>query len=289
MNVSPVLVALVVGLGVAAGSVLVLAAFLRPRPRSVVTRPTATKPARVSGQRLAMAAVVAFVVLLLSQWLVAAIVAGVLVAVWGSVFRSKAAARDRHRLEAIAKWLEDVRDVVAGSNLSLEQALEQTAGTPPSALAGELSMFLAQRRRLVPLDDSLVALADALDHPTADSAISAMLLAIGASSGATVHRALAHQADVARDEVTARTRSDRIRSSYESTMRRLIVISIGIVVVMRLMARDLLSPLFTPAGQLWLIVPVAVWVGAIVWLRSLAGYELPRRYRLQRAFQEVRL
>ena len=47
----------------------------------------------------------------------------------------------------------------------------------------------------------------------------------------------------------------------------------------------MLAPLATPAGQMWLVVPFGVWVGSVWWLRSLAGYDLPRRYRLRHSME----
>ena len=89
-----------------------------------------------------------------------------------------------------------------------------------------------------------------------------------------------HPAEVARDEVAARERSDRLRTVYETSMRRLIVIATGIVVFLRLTSGELLEPLRTPAGQVWLILPLGVWAGCLWWLQRLSRYELPRRYRL---------
>jgi hypothetical protein len=278
MTTDLVLIAFAAGLAVCAGVMLLMSGFSN-RPPSV--RERSAKPFTLPNPgRGVTAVVVGFLVVALTQWFIAGVMCGVLVYSWGRVFRSTIATADRVRLEAIAKWLEDLRDVVRGSNLSMEAALEQTASTPPKAIASELARFVALRRRAVPVDEALISLADDLAHPTADAAIAAMLLAVG-TSGASLWRTLSDLAVVARDEVGARTRSDRIRTAYEQTMRRLVGLSIVIVGFLRFFAKGLVQPLATPTGQLWLIVPVTVWAGAIFWLRSLAGYQLPRRYRLR--------
>ena len=278
MTTQIVAIAFAVGLLTCAGVMLVIFGLTPAVPKSASEKPR--KFALPTPGRGLAAVIVGFLLFVVSGWVLAGAVGGLVVFSWGRVFRSTVATGDRVRLEAIAKWLEDLRDVVRGSNLSMESALEQTAGSPPTAIASELSRFVGLRRRAVPIEECLLQLADDLAHPTSDSAIAAMLLAVG-TSGASLAATLSSLAIVARDEVAARTKSDRMRSTYESTMRRLVILAFGIVGFLRFFASEMLRPLSTPAGQLWLIVPIGVWVGSTVWLRSLAGYELPRRYRLR--------
>ena len=98
----------------------------------------------------------------------------------------------------------------------------------------------------------------------------------------TVHALAA----AARDEVTARERIDRTRAVYHGSMKRLVVIGAVLVAYLRLEAGDLLQPYDTPVGQLVLLLPVGMWAGCVLWLRSLCRYEMPRRTRLART-QEV--
>jgi hypothetical protein len=111
-------------------------------------------------------------------------------------------------------------------------------------------------------------------------------MAIG-TSGARLASAVTALAAVARDEVAARERSDRLRALYESSMRRLILIAAGIVGFLRLTSSELLEPLGTPAGQAWLVVPLGVWAGCLWWLRRLSRYQLPRRYRLRTGLEAI--
>jgi tight adherence protein B len=287
MTVSAEVVALAAGLFVALGVVCIATAFSPPPPPAApVPRVTPARGRRWPKERVAIGAVIGFLVVLLSGWVLAGVGVAVLVVVWGRVFRATEATGQRRRLEALAKWLEDLRDLVRGSNLSLEQALEQTGRSAPMVLRAELERFVGRRRRGVPLDDGLIALADELAHPTADAAIAAMLLASG-TSGASLHHTLSELASVARDEVKARRSSDRLRAAYEATMRRLIVITMIIVGGLRVFASQRLAPLTTPPGQVWLLIPLSVWAGAIMWLRSLSRYELPRRYRIRRSLEQV--
>ena len=147
-----VFTAVIIGVSVALGVILLAVGFNIGTP----VAPAAVKVEKVTrtqpSGRTAVSVVVAFVVFAVSGWLLLGVAAGVLVLGWGRVFRSTAADNERTRLEAIAKWLEDLRDVVGGSNLSMEAALEQTADTAPSAIATELARFVGLRRRAVPID-----------------------------------------------------------------------------------------------------------------------------------------
>ncbi len=277
------LVALAVGVALGSAVLLVASAFAPAPPRR---RTRASIGGTIGGERLATAAVAGVLTALASGWILAGLAVAALIAFWGRVFSSKRAAAERRRLEAIAKWLEDVRDLVRGSGMSLEQALEQTAGAPPVVLQDELSRFLARSRQGWDLDHALLALADELGHPTADAAIAAILMAIG-TSGARLVTAVTTLAEVARDEVGARERSDRLRAIYESSMRRLIVIAIGLIGFLRITSAELLEPLGTPAGQAWLALPLGVWAACLWWLRRLSRYEVPRRYRLRSGMEAV--
>jgi tight adherence protein B len=271
--------AIALGAALAVGVAVLLAtnAFAATTP---AVRPEAFQRWAFPTQRLVLGVACGALVMLLTGWVPVGLAACALVVLWGRIFSSSRAAHERRRLEAIAKWLEDIRDLVRGSGLSLEQALEQTAGAPPMGLREELTRFAARCRHGWDREEALMALADELDHPTADAAIAAVLMAIG-TSGARLVTAVTTLAEVARDEVAARERSDRLRSIYESSMRRLIAIAVAIIGFLRISSAELLAPLARPAGQAWLVLPLAVWAGCLWWLRRLSHYELPRRYRLR--------
>jgi hypothetical protein len=65
-------------------------------------------------------------------------------------------------------------------------------------------------------------------------------------------------------------------------MKRLVVIGAVLVAYLRFAAGDLLQPYDTPVGQLVLLLPIGMWVGCVLWLRSLCRYEMPRRFRIAR-------
>ena len=63
-------------------------------------------------------------------------------------------------------------------------------------------------------------------------------------------------------------------------MKRLVVIGALLVGYLRFAGGDLLAPYATPSGQVMLVLPLGMWLGCILWLRSLCAYEAPERYRI---------
>jgi hypothetical protein len=236
----------------------------------------------ISGNRIAAGAVVAFLVLLATRWVLLAGVAGLMVVFWGRLLHDERADEERRRVEGIAKWLEDLRDTLRGSAVGAEEALEQVAARPPDAIAVQLRTFAHHRAQGFRMEDALADLGDDLAHPTADAAIAAIRLVVGGSTSSgrlygTVHALAA----AARDEVTARERIDRTRAIYQSSMKRLVVIGAVLVAYLRFLGGDLLRPYDTATGQVVLLLPLAMWLGCVLWLRSLCRYDLPRRPRIE--------
>jgi tight adherence protein B len=247
-------------------------------------RPSST-PLRERGglptERILAAILVGLVLVAITRLLAVGIGAGVLVACWHRLLHDDRAADERRRIEGIATWLEDLRDTLRGSSMGVEEALEQVAQRPPEALRAPLSTYLFRRRQGFRTEDALTDLADDLAHPTSDAAVAALRLVVTGSTGAArLHPTVSALAAAARDEVRARERVDRTRAVYISSMQRLVVIAAILIAYLRFAGGSLLDPYRTPAGQLFLMVPLAMWAGCILWLRSLCRYEVPDRYRI---------
>jgi len=224
----------------------------------------------LSRPRLIAAAVVAFLVLLVSGWPVLSIVTGAAIVMWEPLMSDRAADEERERVEGISKWLDDLRDTLRGSSMGLEEALEQSAMRPPAAIEPPLSAFLVHRRQGFRTEDALGWLADDLAHPLGDSAVAAMrLVASGAAGAGRLHGTVEALAASARDELAARERIDRARAVYRHSMRRLVVIAALLIGYLRLAAADLVRPYGSPTGQVMLLIPLALWGACILWLRAL--------------------
>jgi hypothetical protein len=224
--------------------------------------------------RLVTASAAAIAALLATRWVLAAVVAFTVVLFRGRVFSSKRAGAERARLQAIATWLESLRDSL-GADASLQTVLFKVAEAPPAPIAAELVQFTRRCRHGMALSESLWRLGDDLAHPTADLAIATMIQSIELS-GARLRRQLGELATTARHELSMRERVDRIRSRFEGAAKAMVGIGLAIVAYLSF-ASGLLGYYRTPVGQLVLAIPVSLWVVTFWWLRRLSAYELPTR------------
>lgn len=275
--------ALAVG-GATCLAVWALECSLRPPP------PSSREARRIRlDQRIVIIAVTTgAIVLSLTRWPIAALAAAVLVGGWRYLFASSHATVARRRLDAIAKWLEDLRDLQAGSNLDLAETLSQSATRAPKEIEPQLVDFSARVAHHVPLTEALVDLADDLDHPVADTAVASMVFAAGHASGSALGATFAQLADTARDELSARDRIDRMRVNFERSMRRMLAILAVLLVYLVVVAPEVLEPYRTPAGQAWMIVPIAIWGASLLWLRQLSRYERASRFVARERMPEAR-
>ena len=153
---------------------------------------------------------------------------------------------------------------------------------PPDAIREPLATFVFRRRQGFRTEDALTDLADALAHPTSDAAIAAIRLVVSGTAGAwppVPHRQRAWPLPRATRCAPA-SESIARASVYLSSMKRLVMIAALLIGYLRLAAGDLLDPYTTGAGQLFLALPLAMWAGCVMWLRSLCRYEVPQRYRI---------
>ena len=249
-------------------------------PRAATARRSLVSSS-VTGNRLVVGVAAGFLVLLATRWLMLSLLVAAMVMSWNRLLHDQRGDDERRRIEGIAKWLEDLRDTLRGSAMGAEEALEQVALRPPAAIAKPLQHFAQHRRQGYRTEDALADLADELAHPSADAAIAAICLVIGGSTGAgRLYGTVNSLAAAARHEVSARERIDRTRAVYQSSMKRLVIIGALLVAYLRFAAGDLLDPYNTATGQVVLLLPLGLWLGCVLWLRSLCRYESPGRYRI---------
>ncbi len=263
------------------GALLSVSRAVAPQRHRAASASTPSLLSGIGGNRIAAGIAAGFLVLLATRWLMLGLLVGVLVVAWGRLLHDTRADEERTRIEGIAKWLEDLRDTLRGSAIGAEEALEQVAVRPPEAIADPLRTFAHRRRQGFRTEDALADLGEDLAHPTADAAVAAIRLVIGGSTSAgRLYGTVSALAAAARDEVTARERIDRTRAVYQSSMKRLVIIGGLLIAYLRFVGGDLLTPYDTAVGQAVLLLPLGMWIGCVLWLRSLCRYELPQRYRI---------
>ncbi len=278
---TPLLWALLLG-ALTALAVIVAGLALRPPSPGPAAPATAAVDRRV-GRRALEGLIAGLVVLVVTRWVVVGVAVAVGVALRGRVFAGSGAAAERAHVEAIALWLEGVRDALR-SDASLQQVLYRVAANPPAPLADALGRFERRGRQGVPLTEALALLADDVAHPTADVAVASMAQSLELSGG-RVRQQLDELAATARHELAMRERVDRIRARFDFATKAMMLLAALIIAYLWLVGR-VTDYYRTPTGQVTLVLPVATWVLSLAWMRHLARYELPRRV-LQRIAQPV--
>lgn len=260
-------IALLAGMVAASGLLLMVSgarkvpvAPARERSRKTIEPPSPGRVLLVLGVSLG--------VLAFTRWPVAAIGAGIGVAMLAS-----ASAKNRLKVdagakaEALATWAEMLRDAT-GTPRGIEGVLVATASTAPEEIKPHVEA-LAQRLPYEPLDYALDGLARDLDHPLGDMMVAALRLSAN-TGGRQIRSVLNDLVMVAREEARMHSRVEVARSRPRAQMRILMVMMGIAVSVLTLLASDYLEPYGTPLGQLVLIFIGLCWAGSL-WLMARLG------------------
>lgn len=243
-----------------------------PRPPTRLPARLAALRTRSAGARLAAAAVLGTLALLLTRWPVAALGVAALVLAWPVLFGgARLERRQIERLEALVMWTEALRDTVT-ARASLDQAIPATAahGAPPIRPA--LVRLVGRMRARVPLDDALLDLAAELDDASADKVIGALVLNVR-QRGSGLAVVLGSLARSGRDELDQRRRITAGRASMRRSVQLVVAITVVFAVVLAVFSRSYVAPYASPGGQVALTVVVGLFAASFVWLRRLAGGE----------------
>lgn len=184
------------------------------------------------------------------------------------------------RLEAVETWCRRMADTLSGGgSIGLVQCLVTNAAHAPEPIADEARLLA--RRMQGPRRDEAAALrawADAIDDPVGDQVAGALILALD-QQGAGVSRVLRQLADGVAREVSARRAVEAERAEPRQSMRMLLIIQAGILLLLTLVP-NFAEPYRTATGQVVMGLLLAGTVGLLVWMRRLAiGQPAPRFLR----------
>ncbi len=230
--------------------------------------------------RSALAVGAAVVVIVVSHWMVLAIVAGVL-GFWApSWYRNRGSfERELALVEAIATWTEQVRDTLAAAN-GLEHALGATAPLAPAPIAAAVGR-LAARFDYERLPDALRRFADEVDHPMADFVVAALVIA-AEKEARDLGALLGQLAEAARDEARMRTRVWVGRARSRSAVRIIVGVVAVMVVGLLVFNRQYLQPYDSAAGQVVLGMILAMFVASFVAMDRMGRIAMPQRFVARR-------
>jgi hypothetical protein len=206
--------------------------------------------------------------------------AGLMAAVGGAAGPSLFGARRRRseavqKIEAIAAWAEQLRDVMAGA-AGVQEAIVATGSLAPAAIRPEVGRLVERvSRRRERLRPALERFADELANPLGDMVVTSLLLA--SERQGRLGELLSEVARSARQTATMRLRVEAARARTYVTTRLIVGITVVIATWLLLFRRDYLAPFDSAAGQVMLFVIGGVFVGAGVLMRSMAEPTEPAR------------
>ena len=255
--------------GVLAVVVLMAGDNAVPRPRSI-GHPGAW--ARLAGAGAAALAVVAA-----SGWWVAALV--VAVGCWHAIGawqrRDAGGVSDLERIDALASWIENLRDVLIAGDQPVG-AINATVATCPAAIRPQVRRLAAGLGRQ---DPAVVfrRFADDVDDPLGDLVAAGLLIAV--QRGARTAAVLSSLAEQARRQSDRRRLVEAERAPIQREVTLLTVIMGSLVVGLLVFGRaQYLEPYDSAGGQLFLAVVLAIYAGLLLRVQRLARFPRPSRF-----------
>lgn len=222
------------------------------------------------GRRLTLGVVAGLLALLATQWVVAGVSIGLLVAYWDRITGSSAVEkRAIARLDALASWTESLRDTIAGA-IGLEQAIPATAVNAGAPIRPSLNLLVDRLRIREPMPNALRAFAEDLDDPSADI-ICASLLLNSRLRGPGLRDVLTALAVSTREELDMRRRIEASRKSIRRSVRIVLFIVLGMMGMLSVLNRRYVEPYDSVGGQVVLVVIAGLFTMGLLWLRSLSA------------------
>lgn len=205
---------------------------------------------------------------------------GLIAAVGGAAGPSLVGARARRsaavaKIEAIAAWAEQLRDVMAAA-AGIQEAIVATGPLAPVPIRNEVRQLVdrisTRRERLRP---ALERFANELDHPLGDMVVTSLLLA--SERQGRLGDLLSEVARSARQTATMRLRVEAARSRTYVTTRLIVGITVLIGTWLLVLRREYLAPFDSAGGQVMIVVIGAVFLGSGMSMRRMAEPTEPAR------------
>ncbi len=230
-----------------------------------------------SWTRAAGALAGALIVLAASGWLVAAAV--VAVGCWFAIRawqqRDVSGVSDVQRIDALASWIENLRDVLIAGDQPVG-AINATVATCPAAIKPQVRRLAAGLGRQ---DPAIVfrRFADDIDDPLGDLVAAGLLIAV--QRGARTAAVLGSLAEQARRQADRRRLVEAERAPIQREVTLLTLIMGSLVVGLLVFGRsEYLEPYDSAGGQLFLGVVLAIYAMLLLRVQRLARFPRPSRF-----------
>jgi Flp pilus assembly protein TadB len=227
--------------------------------------------------RVVAALGVGVLVLTFSGWMVASVV--VSIGCWFALGRwqrrDRRAISDVERTDAIASWIENLRDVLVAGDQPVG-AINATVATCPPPIRPQVRRLAAGLGRQDP-DVVFRRFADDLDDPLGDLVAAGLLIAV--QRGARTAAVLSSLAEQARRQADRRRLVEAERAPIQREVTLLTLIMGSLVVALLVFGRaDYLAPYDTGGGQLFLGVVLAIYALLLIRVQRLATFPRPSRF-----------
>jgi Flp pilus assembly protein TadB len=271
------LLALVVGAVAGGGLFLLVVAICGLPPRRPGRGPGRLERQlkELLGVRGAIAVGAGAIVLLATGWVVAGIGTALLALGWRGIGGAAGERKAMARLEGLAMWTESLRDTIAGS-VGLEQAIPASLRAAAPSIQGPLARMVDRLHTRVALPEALHRFADDLDDSSADMIIAALIIN-ARLRGPGLRELLSALASSVREELDMRRKVNAERRSTRRSVQIVVAVSVGLALFMAVFNRGYVQPYNTAVGQIVLVVVVALYGAAFLWLRRLARFDEPER------------
>lgn len=213
-----------------------------------------------------------------SGWLLPAAVVALL-AGWGLTrWRARVRGTDvgAARVEALASWVENVRDVLQAAGQPIG-AIGATTATCPVVLRPQVRALYARLSAGQSADIVFRRFADELDDPLADLVAVGLLIAV--SRGAQTDHVLTALAEQARHQADRRRIVEAERAPMRREVQLVSVVMCALLAGMFVFARNsYLDAYDTASGQVFLGVILCAYAGLLVRVGRLSQYPRPSRF-----------
>jgi Flp pilus assembly protein TadB len=217
-------------------------------------------------------------VVAVSGWIIPAVVVGTISGWLANSLRRRRVGPDAgvERTEALASWVENVRDVLQSGNQPVG-AIGATTDTCPPSIRPHVRLLFARLSAGQPAELAFRRFADDMDEPLADLVAVGLLIAV--SRGAETEDVLSALAVQARHQADRR----RIIEAERAPMRReVLMVSVvmcallgGVFVFAR---SSYLNAYDDVSGQIFLALVLIAYGALLVWVGRLATFPRPSRF-----------
>jgi hypothetical protein len=238
------------GAGIGVGIALVVGGIWSTE--SPVRRMAMAKRLDPANRQAALCAVVlATAVGLITHWPAGAAIGGAVGWTLRSALQPNTSRRVVGRLEALATWIEALRDSVA-AHRGLLAAVESTVPTAPPQIKRNVAGLVLRIKSGTPLDKALHAFAAELGDAAVDEAIAPLILA-SRFGGSDLQGLLATAAANTRDQIALWQRTEVARAKPRRDMRLVIAVTLVFTLGILIIGHGYFRPFSTAAGQIALL------------------------------------